>query len=113
MTKSKIVLLLLFIICIVLFNYYELSRFLNVATFKLYQSTLETLYGTYPLPFILLFILIYTVLVAVSFPGVLILTLVSGALFGPAIASLVIITGGSIGATIAMLSSRYIFRVLY
>ena len=110
MKKSRFVLLGLFLVFLFLFNYFNLGRFFSLATFKDYQLILETTYQHSPLQFITLFGVLYMILMAISFPSVLIFTLVGGAIFGAPIASLIIIIFGSTGATIAMLLSRYIFR---
>jgi uncharacterized membrane protein YdjX (TVP38/TMEM64 family) len=110
MKKIKILLLMGFIGFIILFNYFDLAQFLSLTTFKQYQFTLASFYHHSPIKFIVLFGFANMVLYAASCPGAVIFTFAGGAIFGPTLASLIIIIGGSIGATIAMLSSRYIFR---
>lgn len=99
-----------FIGFIILFNYFDLAQFLSLTTLKQHQFTLASFYHHSPIKFIALFGFVNMVIYAASFPGAVIFTLAGGAIFGPTLASLIVIVSGSIGATISMLSSRYIFR---
>lgn len=56
------------------------------------------------------FSLIYVVMTALSFPGASLLTLVAGALFGLVAGTILVSLMSTIGATLAFLTSRYLFR---
>ncbi len=59
---------------------------------------------------ILGFAAIYVTATALSIPGATILTLFAGALFGLRTGSVVVAISATLGATLAMLSARYVFR---
>lgn len=56
------------------------------------------------------FCLIYISLSALSIPGTLVLTLLAGAIFGVFTGTLLVMACGTIGASIAFLMARYLFR---
>ena len=53
---------------------------------------------------------LYVIAAALSLPGALIMTLAMGALFGLAIGTLLVSFASTIGATLAFLASRFVFR---
>lgn len=65
-----------------------------------------------PVRFAGLYLLAYILMAAMAIPGAAIMTLAGGALFGLAEGVLLASFGSSIGATLAMLASRYLFRDL-
>lgn len=77
------------------------------------QSLLGTARGhvdAHPLGAALGFAAIYIVVTALSLPGAALLTLFAGAVFGLVGGVLIASFASSIGATLAMLASRYVFR---
>ncbi|NOT87614.1 MAG: FAD-dependent oxidoreductase [Lysobacter sp.] len=65
--------------------------------------------AAHPVTAILGFAAIYVCTTALSIPGAVILSLFAGALFGVRIGSVVVLLSATIGATLAMLSARYVF----
>lgn len=63
----------------------------------------------YPLA-VAVFITLYCLQTALSFPGATLLTLLGGFLFGPLPGALYVNLGATSGATLAFLSARYLFR---
>lgn len=59
-----------------------------------------------------LFVALYIALAAISFPGLTVLSLLSGALFGSVVGTLLVSAGSTLGAYLAFLSSRYLFHDL-
>ncbi|HGL6801484.1 TPA: TVP38/TMEM64 family protein [Citrobacter amalonaticus] len=57
-----------------------------------------------------LYFLLYTVVAALSIPGAALLTLLGGALFGLWQGTLLVSFASTLGATLAMLTSRYLLR---
>lgn len=53
--------------------------------------------------------LVYAAATALSFPGAVVLTLAAGFLFGPWVGTAVVVTGATVGATLAFLGARYLF----
>jgi len=110
MTKSKQLIFLLFAIMISLFFFYDLQQFLNLNTLKQQQETFATLKQSYPFLVTLSFFGGYILITALSLPGAVILTLAAGALFGLVEGLLIVSFASSIGATLAFLASRYLFK---
>jgi uncharacterized membrane protein YdjX (TVP38/TMEM64 family) len=73
---------------------------------KVFRSTVESA----PLIWGLVYILVYIGVTSVSIPGATLLTLLGGFLFGTVISVILIDVGATIGAFLAFLSARFLFR---
>jgi len=107
---KKILILVAFAVAIASFFYFDLGSQLTLANLKAQQQAFDAQYQAAPLLVIGIFFLIYVAATAASVPGALILTLAAGALFGVVAGTIIVSFASSIGATIAFLSSRYLFR---
>lgn len=107
---KKILILVLFAIAITSFFYFDLGSQLTLANLKEQQAAFDAQYQAAPFLVIGIFFLIYVAATAASLPGALILTLAAGALFGVLAGTIIVSFASTIGATIAFLSSRYLFR---
>ncbi|MEP0643153.1 VTT domain-containing protein, partial [Parasphingorhabdus sp.] len=107
---KKILILIVFAIAIASFFYFDLGSQLTLANLKEQQGNFDAQYQAAPFLVIGIFFLIYVAVTAASVPGALILTLAAGALFGVVTGTIIVSFASSIGATIAFLSSRYLFR---
>ncbi len=109
---GKLVVLMLFVLAVVLFFYFDLGHFLTLAELKAHREALlaytEAHYGFA----VALFILIYCLQTAFSLPGATVLTLGGGFVFGVLLGTLYVNIGATTGATLAFLASRYLFRDL-
>ncbi len=83
---------------------------LTLDALKAQQASLDASYVAHPLLVIALFFLIYVAVTAASIPGALILTLAAGALFGVVVGTVIVSFASTIGATLAFLASRFLFR---
>lgn len=88
----------------------DLGQYLTLDALKAQQSTIDGFYRTNPLQVLAAFCLVYVVLTALSIPGAAIMTLAAGAIFGVATGTVLVSFASSIGATLAFLASRYLFR---
>jgi pyruvate/2-oxoglutarate dehydrogenase complex dihydrolipoamide dehydrogenase (E3) component/uncharacterized membrane protein YdjX (TVP38/TMEM64 family) len=88
----------------------DLGQYLTLDALKARQADIEGVYRADPLLIAAAFFAIYVALTALSFPGAAILTLAAGALFGVVLGTLIVSFASSIGATLAFLASRYLFR---
>jgi uncharacterized membrane protein YdjX (TVP38/TMEM64 family) len=95
---------------VVLFFVFDLDSYFNLEQLKEQREWLHTLYQDHTLLMILVFILVYIIQTALSLPGATILTLAAGAIFNALLGTLVVNLGATIGATLAMVFSRYLFR---
>jgi len=107
---KKILILVLFAIAITSFFYFDLGSQLTLANLKEQQTAFDAQYQAAPFLVIGIFFLVYVAATAASLPGALILTLAAGALFGVLAGTIIVSFASTIGATIAFLSSRYLFR---
>lgn len=73
-------------------------------------GSLRESYENNPVTVTSVFLGIYLFLTSLSIPGSIILTLISGSLFGLGLGTFWVISGTTLGATLAFLLSRYLFR---
>ncbi|WP_397533285.1 FAD-dependent oxidoreductase [Roseateles sp.] len=104
------ILLLLVSAALLLFYQFDLGQALSLAGIKARQAELEAWRQAQPLNAALLFLLAYIAVTALSLPGATVMTLAAGAIFGLGWGSLIVSFASSIGATLAFLSSRWLFR---
>ncbi|NJS15196.1 MAG: FAD-dependent oxidoreductase [Sphingopyxis sp.] len=95
---------------IALFFWFDLDSYLTLDALKAQQAGFAADYTADPLPIILLFMAVYIAVTAASLPGAAILTLAAGALFGLVTGTIIVSFASSIGATLAFLVSRHLFR---
>lgn len=95
---------------ILLFFLFDLGRFLELAYLKSQHAAALEHYQARPVLVIGGFALVYIAVTALSVPGAALLTLVAGALFGLAAGTIVVSFASTIGATLAFLSARFLFR---
>ena len=110
MKKSKIIVVLIVIALIAAFFIFDLGRYFSLDYFKSQQAAIETYYQANPVQTGLIFLLVYVVVTALSFPGAAVLTLVAGAIFGLIWGTVLVSFASSLGATLAFLASRFILR---
>jgi pyruvate/2-oxoglutarate dehydrogenase complex dihydrolipoamide dehydrogenase (E3) component/uncharacterized membrane protein YdjX (TVP38/TMEM64 family) len=110
MNLKKGLLLLAVALLLVAFFAFDLGRYLTLAEIKTRQAQMQALYAQSPITVLLAFGALYVAVTALSLPGAVPLTLVGGALFGWAMGTLVVSLASTVGATLAMLSARYVLR---
>lgn len=90
---------------------YGLEKYFNLEYIKSNQLQLVELYQQDKATFLLSYFVIYVALTMISLPGAsTLLTLAGGAIFGFWTTLVTVSFASSIGATLAFLSSRYLFR---
>ncbi|OYY91532.1 MAG: pyridine nucleotide-disulfide oxidoreductase [Sphingomonas sp. 28-66-16] len=107
--KRLLVLLVLAVIAVAFF-YFDLAHYLTLDALKARQAEFAGYYDRSPGLVIGLFFLVYVAVTGASLPGAAILTIASGALFGLVVGTVIASFASSIGATLAFLASRYLFR---
>ncbi len=88
------------------------NEYFALDTLSKYESQLDGFVNDNYVVAILGFVALYAVLVAVFFPGALILTIFGGFLFGAVAGSAAVITGASLGAVINYILARWVMRDL-
>ncbi len=110
MSNIKIAVVLVFVVLVAAFFAFDLGRFFDLAFLKEQQSAIDAFREARPVFAAGLFFLIYVAVTALSLPGAAVMTLVAGAIFGLVWGTLIVSFASSIGATLAFLASRLLFR---
>jgi len=110
MCRSRLIFLLLLGVLIAGFFALGLQRYLTLEYLKAQQAAIADLYQAHPFTVVATYFLVYVVVTALSLPGAALLTLLGGAVFGLWWGTLIVSFASSIGATLAFLSSRFLFR---
>jgi uncharacterized membrane protein YdjX (TVP38/TMEM64 family)/Fe-S oxidoreductase len=107
---KKMVILILIAGIAVLFFALGLQEYLTLEFVKTSQERFQEIYSRQPVKVIALFVAFYIPVIALNLPGATILGLAAGALFGALTGTVIISFASTIGATLACLVSRYLFR---
>ncbi len=110
MSKKKLLIVALLVALIVAFFALDLGRFLSLAYLKSRQAEFTMLAADRPWLVAGAFFAVYVAVAALSLPGAAIMTLAAGAIFGLANGTTIVSFASAIGATLAMLVSRYVLR---
>lgn len=110
MTSSRIILLVFIAALAGIFFYFDLGEYLTLETLKAQQSVIENYRVANPTLAVALYMLVYIAVTGLSLPGATILTLAGGAVFGVLWGTLIVSFASSIGATLAFLAARFLFR---
>ncbi len=86
------------------------ARYFSLDYFKSQQAAIDTWYQAHPWQTALIYFLVYVAVTGLSLPGAALLTLAGGAIFGLLWGTLIVSFASSIGATLAFLASRFLFR---
>jgi pyruvate/2-oxoglutarate dehydrogenase complex dihydrolipoamide dehydrogenase (E3) component/uncharacterized membrane protein YdjX (TVP38/TMEM64 family) len=106
----KILLLAVVFAAVAAAVHFDLASRLSFASLKEGQAGLEASRAASPALFLAGYFLLYVAVTALSLPGATVLTLAGGALFGLAAGSVVVSFASTLGATLAMLVSRFFLR---
>ena len=109
--QIKILLLLAaFTVVVVLFFAFDLQKYLTLEYLKSSKAFFISSYENNPILVLGSYFLFYIVITAFSLPGAVWMTLGGGAFFGLFAGTAIVSFASSIGATIAMLISRFLLR---
>ncbi len=110
MKLGKIALVIVIVSLIIGFFAFDLGQYFNLAFLKARQADINSYYLSNPLQTTLIFFATYVLFTGLSLPAAGILTLAGGAIFGVLIGSILVSFASVIGATLAFLASRFLFR---
>lgn len=110
MSKTKLGLLLTFILAIVAIVWWLPPELLTLENLKARQADIELYRSNNPALAVLIYCSVYIIVTALSIPGAVILTLTGGAIFGLLYGTIWISISSTIGATLAFLLSRFFFQ---
>ncbi len=105
---------IIIVICVIsilgLSYIFDLGHYFSFSYLKSEQENLLSMVNAKPIVSILAFFILYVFVTAVSLPGAAVLTLAAGMLFGFLKGVILVSFASTIGATLAFLTSRYLFR---
>jgi uncharacterized membrane protein YdjX (TVP38/TMEM64 family) len=110
MSKSRLYLLMIIALLIGTFFYFDLQQLLTLENLKSQQKTIISYRNEHPVLATAFYTLVYIAVTGLSLPGATILTLAGGAVFGLLWGTLIVSFASSIGATLAFLAARFLFR---
>ncbi|MEK9821370.1 MAG: FAD-dependent oxidoreductase, partial [Gammaproteobacteria bacterium] len=111
MTRSRWLALFAVAFAVATFFYFDLDALLTLENLKAEQASLEAQIAEQPALFVTGFFVIYVLATAVSLPGAATaLTLVAGALLGLVWGVVFVSFASTIGATLAMILARWLFK---
>ncbi len=112
MKRSRLFLLAIIALLVVGFFAFDLGQYFSLDYFKSKQAEIDAYYQAHPGKSALIFFLIYVAVTGLSLPGAALMTLVGGAVFGLLWGTVIVSFASTIGATLAFLASRFLFREL-
>lgn len=110
MKPSRLFLLAIIAVLVVGFFAFDLGQYFSLDYFKSKQAEIDAFYRANPGQTALIFFLVYVAVTGLSLPGATIMTLVAGAIFGLLWGTVIVSFASTIGATLAFLASRFLFR---
>lgn len=110
MNSRRLALLGLILALVAAFFVFDLGQYLGLEALKAEQAALDAQVAANPWQAAGLFFLTYVAVTALSLPGAALMTLLGGALFGLLEGLLLVSFASTLGASLAMLSSRFLLR---
>ncbi len=101
---------LIAVAAIAAFFYFDLGKWLSLENLKSQQASLSMTVNEHFWLSVLVFFLVYLAVAAFSLPGAAVLTLAGGAIFGLVTGFVTVSFASSIGALLAFLGARFLFR---
>lgn len=113
MRKTKVIrvlILALFAAAIAALLFFDLSQHLSLENLRQQRDQLRAFTDEHVLLMLAAYVAAYILMAALSVPGAAILTLAGGALFGVLLGTLAVSIASTIGATLAFIAARFLFR---
>ena len=107
---KKFILLGMVVAIVVAFFHFDLGHYLTLEFIKSQQQQIDQYYLENRVLTLLVYFLLYVLVTGASLPGATVLTLAGGAVFGFVTGLVLISFASTIGASLAFLVSRYLFR---
>jgi pyruvate/2-oxoglutarate dehydrogenase complex dihydrolipoamide dehydrogenase (E3) component/uncharacterized membrane protein YdjX (TVP38/TMEM64 family) len=106
----RIALLLVITGLITLFFLFDLDRYFSLSNLKNQLDAFKGYYRQNQASTMVIYMAVYILMAALSLPGAAVMTLAGGAVFGLFYGTLLVSFASTIGATLAFLFSRYLFK---
>lgn len=108
--NNKIILIAVIAALFVSFFFFDLQQYFSLDFIKAKQQAFNSYYQQNTFLTLLMFFVVYVAMAALSLPGAAIMTVLAGTLFGLVTGVIVVSFASTIGATLAFLVARYLFR---
>lgn len=108
--KTRLLIAITLLVLVALYGYFDLGRFFSLTALQASLDDLHAWRSQAPVLAAILFFSIYVAVTALSIPGAAVMTLAGGALFGLLWGTVLVSFASALGATLAMLVSRYVLR---
>ena len=108
--KFRKILLLVLAILIFAFFIFELGQYLSLEYLRDRYTDITDYRRSYPIHTAIIFFIIYITVTGLSLPSTGIMTLAGGAIFGLIWGTILVSFASSIGATVAFLAARFLFK---
>jgi uncharacterized membrane protein YdjX (TVP38/TMEM64 family) len=108
--QLQILIVILFALAIAGFYFFNLGQYLSLEYLKSQQDALRESYNANQATWLIGYFIAYVIMAAASLPGAAIMTLAGGALFGFWTGLLAVSFASTLGATLAFLSARFLFK---
>jgi uncharacterized membrane protein YdjX (TVP38/TMEM64 family) len=110
MKLPKIQLLAGFAVLTILFFSFDLHNLLTLDKLQSQKEAISAFHAQHPAITVIAYSLTYIIVTGLSLPGATLLTLAGGTLFGLLWGTIIVSFASSIGATLAFLAARFLFR---
>ncbi|MDP2902779.1 MAG: FAD-dependent oxidoreductase [Methylovulum sp.] len=110
MNLSRPALLVFIAALIATFFVFDFQSYLTLEALKMQQASIDAYRSAHPSMAIAIYAMIYIAVTGLSLPGATILTLAGGAMFGLLWGTVIVSFASTIGATLAFLAARLMFR---
>ncbi len=110
MSKSKLIVVALLAVLASAFFIFDLGQYLTLEYLKSEKDDMLLAYESNKITTIVIYMLVYIAVTALSLPGAAIMTLAGGAIFGLLEGVIIVSFASTIGATLAFLASRFILK---
>jgi pyruvate/2-oxoglutarate dehydrogenase complex dihydrolipoamide dehydrogenase (E3) component/uncharacterized membrane protein YdjX (TVP38/TMEM64 family) len=110
MNPYRIGLVIVLVLLAGAFFAFDLQRFFTLEALKNQQGAIAEYRTVHPVLSVAVYSLIYVAVTGLSLPGAAVLTLAGGAIFGLLGGTVIVSFASTIGATLAFLASRFLFR---
>ena len=104
---KRLVPVLVLALATVLFFVFDLHSYVSLDALKTHRAAVLDYYAAHQVLTVLLFGAGYTVVVALSIPGAIWMTLLAGFVFGTALGAAVVVVAATLGSLIVFLAARY------
>ena len=104
---KRLIPILVLVLATVLFFVFDLHTYVSLDALKTHRTAVLDYYAAHQALTALLFGAAYTVVVALSIPGAIWMTLLAGFVFGTALGAAIVVVAATLGSLIVFLAARY------